>query len=232
MNTTKKYTDEEMLNYIRSFYDAHGRVPKSKECLKKNGLPSPMAFVRRWGSFNQAMVAAGFIPHPMGDMPIPREIALRQFNSLAQKLGRSPLSTDLDGKHDLYLPNYTTYRKYFGTISNVRCEAGLEPVPIRIRGNRYTDDEAILLIRKRASEKSKIPTITDYELASGRGYPSTSALKRYFGSWSEAKKHAFPNGTLVRVRFSFLPVRLYLGLYRLAKRLRLIRVVESHLTKQ
>lgn len=226
----KKYTDEELLNSIRRFRDMHGRLPKYAECRIENDLPSQTAFIHRWGSFNKALFAFGFLPR-LDNVPIPRDIALVQLKLLAEKLKRTPVVCDLSGTHDFYVPSYSVYQKIFGSYRNAIREAGLQPFPIRTSRCYFTNDEAILIIRKLAAEKTGIPTMLDYVRANHPGHPPTSALVKRFGSWKKALKIAFPSGMIVRVPFSFLPVRLYLGLYRLAKRLRLIRAVESHLGK-
>lgn len=54
----KKYTDEELLDYLKKFYEENGRVPKTKDMLIKNGYPSVKVYQYRFGSWNNALKLA------------------------------------------------------------------------------------------------------------------------------------------------------------------------------
>ncbi len=53
-----KYTDEQLLERIKSFYKQFGRIPMKREFNSYRG------FRLRFGSWNNAIIRAGFIPNP------------------------------------------------------------------------------------------------------------------------------------------------------------------------
>ena len=57
-----EYTDEELLSYILLFYKTYKKIPNSKDFYKLSNYPSPTSYRRRFGSWNKAVILAGYIP--------------------------------------------------------------------------------------------------------------------------------------------------------------------------
>lgn len=56
----KKYSDQELIDAIKRFHEEHGRQPYYKDLGNKNGFPSPIIYQIRFGSWSNALEAAGF----------------------------------------------------------------------------------------------------------------------------------------------------------------------------
>ena len=58
-NRGKKYTDDELLNYPKIFYEKNGRVPFQKDFSNSSEYPDYQNYTRRFGSWNNALKLAG-----------------------------------------------------------------------------------------------------------------------------------------------------------------------------
>lgn len=58
-----KRTDEQLLESIVNFYNKNGRVPTVKDCLKNEDMPGANTIIRRFGSWNCAILSAGLTPN-------------------------------------------------------------------------------------------------------------------------------------------------------------------------
>ena len=63
--TVIRYTDEQLLNFIRNFVTEQGRIPfyKEFENIDKNKHPGARTYPRRFRSWNNAIELAGFTPN-------------------------------------------------------------------------------------------------------------------------------------------------------------------------
>lgn len=57
------YTDKEIIESIKKFYEKYGRIPKRRECNKTNGMPTDSAISDHFGNFTNAIIASGFKPN-------------------------------------------------------------------------------------------------------------------------------------------------------------------------
>ena len=55
-----RYTKEELLQLLREFGDELGHAPSSVDVKKNDDLPSPTAYLHRFGDWESALSAAGF----------------------------------------------------------------------------------------------------------------------------------------------------------------------------
>lgn len=61
----KRYTDDELLEYLSIFYQESGKIPTETDC-KRGLIPPSRSYVKRWGSFPAARLAAGIQENPAG----------------------------------------------------------------------------------------------------------------------------------------------------------------------
>jgi hypothetical protein len=60
-----EYTDQDILNYIKQFYDEYGYISQ-KKFKYDDSYPSSSTAARRFGSWNEAVKGAGIEPNKMG----------------------------------------------------------------------------------------------------------------------------------------------------------------------
>ena|SRR3972149_5977618 len=57
------YTDEELLESLRRFKGEEGRIPKQEDFVNNPKYPGFMMIIRRFGSWNNSLRMAGFVPN-------------------------------------------------------------------------------------------------------------------------------------------------------------------------
>jgi Homing endonuclease associated repeat len=62
----ESWTETQIISAFQQFRDYHGRPPRVTECLSRHQLPSPSTIYRRFGSFADAVLAAGMVPDTLG----------------------------------------------------------------------------------------------------------------------------------------------------------------------
>lgn len=54
-----RYSEEQLVEALRDFYQLHNRVPTCTDFKSENNLPNYKAYISRWGSINRARFMAG-----------------------------------------------------------------------------------------------------------------------------------------------------------------------------
>jgi len=121
----KRYTDDEILEQLRSCAAALGRSPTMRDFEAHPGTQvHPQTVIERFGSWNAAKRLAGLMPRRFAT----REELLRCLRDLGEKVGRVPTSKDIDDHRGL-VPSKSLYWHTFGSLSNALREAGYD-VPV------------------------------------------------------------------------------------------------------
>jgi Homing endonuclease associated repeat len=121
----KRYSDDEILDQLRTCAAALGRSPTMREFEAHAGASvHPQTVIERFGSWNAAKRAAGLMPRRFAT----REELLQCLRELGEKVGRIPTSKDIDENRGL-VPSKSLYWHTFGSLSNALREAGFD-VPI------------------------------------------------------------------------------------------------------
>lgn len=55
----KVYTDEELLNYLKGFYEKNKRIPVKRDFINNPEYPGHDTYNKRFGSWNKALILAG-----------------------------------------------------------------------------------------------------------------------------------------------------------------------------
>jgi hypothetical protein len=135
--------------------------------------------IRRFGSWNAALQAAGF------DRPRPRawsdQEIVEVLRSWAAKRGAAPSSSDWDGS-----PNPDVIAGRFGGWNAALAAAGLTPRFVR---REWTEEQLLDGLRRFASDHGRPPRAID-RMGSREQYPSPSLIITRFGSWSRALRAA------------------------------------------
>ena len=196
------YSDEELLKEIRRVADVTG----------SDGAPTVAAFDehsdiagstihRRFGSWNEGVVAAGFDPNPP-EATISADDLRDELHRLREALGHVPLSREMD---EVGAYSRATYQKRFGSWTNalvtlfddIESADGLDPrqagdknatsprdLPERFQ--QHTDEALIEEVR-RLAEYHDPPRVRDVREHSDR---AVKTYYRRFGSWTAALEAA------------------------------------------
>ena len=119
---TPRYTNEDLLDALRSFAAEHeGRPPTAPEADDpETGLPTAATFARRFGSWNAAIAAAGFDPR---DRRRTEEELLDDLREFADETGARPTVSAVRDHPDIAAP--PTYKARFGSWTGALDAAGL-----------------------------------------------------------------------------------------------------------
>lgn len=126
-HSTKRLTDEELLDRIREAAERLGRSPKAREC------EGWLAATRRFGTWNAALAAAG-LPQRT---PFTRDYLLQCLRDKAAELGRTPTLSDLSA--DPSMPGHHSYYRRWPTYRDACKEAGLDTSNLQAASNTYAN---------------------------------------------------------------------------------------------
>ncbi|MGD0591081.1 MAG: hypothetical protein ABSA44_09820 [Bacteroidota bacterium] len=122
----KIYSKEMMIDAILKNYNETGRIPQQEEWNASNRHPCRELIHRSFGSFNNAITAAGLIPRTYW-VSIPKDIMIERLRVFAKKLGRSPCVQEMDCLRPSNVPCRKTYEVTFGGFKKALLAAGLKP---------------------------------------------------------------------------------------------------------
>lgn len=166
------YTKECLAEKIKQRAHELGRPPKNTEMSN----PSGRTYIRAFGTWNEALQAAGYQPDYPRD-GFDRERLIARLKDEADRLGRTPLASEMAN------PRGHIYMREFGTWHKALEAAGLKPEK-STRRKAYTKEELIRKIQERAQELGRAPNYNEVS----RPYYSTYV--KYFGSWEKALAEA------------------------------------------
>jgi hypothetical protein len=178
------YSEEELLNEIHRLAE-DGNPPSANTDLKERGKIAQQTFINHFGSWNEAVRAAGYEPHN----PHTRDELLEEIHRLAD--GNTPPTSaqmKAEGKYST-----GTYHRRFGSWNNAIREAGYEP----IERQNIPENELISEIQ-RLGDTKRPPTLL--EMARGK-FGQTTYLNK-FGSWRAAVRKAGYEDTVTRLEWS------------------------------
>mgnify|MGYP001611476957 CR=1 FL=1 len=172
----KGWTEEEIISTIKKIVSEKGFIPKNKEVTKLGYPGLNRATNRRFGSWTNALVEAGFKPFRKDWT---KRIVLSELKEVYQKLGHSPSMRELKelNKDDLLNAGL----KFLGKYNNFLRAADL---PIVLEMNKWPKQKIISELSKIADELGRTPRRT--ELAAMGRYDLINAAEKNFPSWSQA----------------------------------------------
>jgi hypothetical protein len=176
----KPQTRNHLIERLQDLAARLGHTPSHREVDADDDSPCRVTYVRRFGSWQAALEAAGLPPN-RSSVPYDREMLLDMLRKLADELGRAPVTRELV-EHGL--PCQVTYTAHFGSWEAALAEIGLEP-----RGSRlYERDELLSILLDLTEELGHPPSQT--ELWQREGLPRPTTYRYRFGSWSRALEAA------------------------------------------
>lgn len=113
--------DEVLIEELRRLAQATHRPPKLDE-MRTRGNYAGNTYIEHFGSWNNALRAAGFEPRYKSKQPLSEEELLDDLRELSDYLGHPPTKQEIidHGKH-----SPTTYSRRFGGLEEARLRAGL-----------------------------------------------------------------------------------------------------------
>lgn len=186
--------DELLLELLRDLSEQLSVVPTKRQMDAAEEWPSSQAYVTRFGSWEQAIEAAGIESTDQRTSSRQRrgkrEYSMTELRgylkALADDIEEVPTTKDMDAASEY--PSSTTYTKRFGSWDGALEAAGLE----HSTTTRYTDEELLTHIRELGDEFNRAPTAVEMQKIDGR--PAKSTYINRFSSWEAALDAAFDSG--------------------------------------
>lgn len=174
------YSKDQAIKLLQQKAKQLGRNPTAAETSGEPGFPHYDTFRRLFGSWEEALAAAGLdlVGIDLGDDKL-----LDLLRQKAQQLGRTPKRREVD--YDKTMPSSRLYAKHFGSWQNAVNRAGLQAT--RAKRNDYsglTQEIAIELLQQKANEIGRTPSKADFD--KDPSLPNASVISRRFGGWNEA----------------------------------------------
>jgi hypothetical protein len=176
-----RLTDSDLCEALVSLSDELGQVPTSQD-MNEHGSYSPGTYINRFGSWNDALAAAG-LESPTEQRPISEEALVDGIKNLAKEFGRPPTTTEMNN-HGSYHAH--TYRLRFGSWDAALEAAGAEGTSESADPPNKIDRDALLEeIRALAAaqDDDQPPTTT---MMKKQGQFSVGTYINRFGSWGAA----------------------------------------------
>ncbi len=203
------YTKEMLIDYLKKLEEELGRVPFDADIRERSRLgrgPSATVFYNHFGTFNAALVAAGL---GIGRVrAYSKEALIKQLQSLAIELGRTPTKADVDkANRQGKCTRSSTFARTFGSFE----------IAIEIAGvGTSRMGQLALELKSLADQLGHTPSSAEVVANSraGRG-ASKGTYIRMFGSLNAALQSA---GLTVN-RAPYTPDQLLKELRQIAKEL-------------
>src|SRR6185312_15303675 len=118
----KRYSDEQILEELRSHAARLGRSPTMKEfAADPETHVHPQTVIEHFGTWNAAKRAAGLVPRRFAT----RAELLAVLRALGDELGRMPTARDIDERRG-QMPSKSLYWHTFGSLARALREAGYD----------------------------------------------------------------------------------------------------------
>jgi superfamily II DNA or RNA helicase len=184
------YTREMLVHQLKVLAKALKRTPKQIDVAKastQGKCAGTGAFAKKFGSFSEALIAAGFPPSPTTHR-YTKATVLKALRELAKKLGRVPIQDDVKrASAKGTCPSVSTIANMFGSYTIAVREAGLSVK------RRYGESRESLIkqLQTLAKKLGRIPTYGDIHAASRRMQCASATLFfKEFGGLYAAREAA------------------------------------------
>jgi len=181
-----KIPKSDLLDELRRIADKDGDPPTVAE-MREEGAHWVSTYRNRFGSWNDALAAAGFEPR---STPKPsREELIAALQDLASELDKRPSISNMD-EHGAYRPS--TYRTVFGSWTAALEAAGVDQDRDRGPSGKISEETLIANMQAFADELGHAPTAQEMNV---EGPHSKATYQKRFGLWSEAVETALADWT-------------------------------------
>lgn len=167
-----EYTDEDLLDGLRTLGEVVGGRPTVADLGERDDLPTYGTYRRRFGSWGEALEAAGFETGSVS-----KADCIEMLQDLAADLGRTPTHEDVNEREDL--PHVWTFQDRFGSWSAALKAAGFGSNP----GTPIDDETLLDELESLTRELGRVPSGRDMD---EHGAFSENVYLRHFGAWDDA----------------------------------------------
>ncbi|MHB9288155.1 homing endonuclease associated repeat-containing protein [Halobacteriales archaeon Cl-PHB] len=164
-------SDDDLLDELRSLAEELGEPPTSRD-VREQGTHSLGTYRRRFGSWNQALEAAGLEPHR--NTGIDDEDIVDEIQRLTDELDRRPTVSDM---LDVGKYSQTAVTNRFGNWNEALEVAGFEP---RDSPTNVSEAELLEEVQRLADELGRPPRVADVR---EQGTYRYEAYLEEFDSW-------------------------------------------------
>jgi len=175
------YSDEEIIGHIQRLADG-SEPPTAHEFDSDREAPTHRTARHHFGSWGEAVKAAGFEPRGVGHPKVGAEEVVEHIQRLAND-GEPPTVQEFNS--DREAPSHATAAERFGSWAEAVEAAGYQPLP---GGRPVTADEEIIEHIQRLADGGEPPTAPEFD--SDPQAPCRSTVRNHFGRWSKALKAA------------------------------------------
>ena len=165
---------DDLLDALSDLADALGVTPTRSQ-MDESGRYSHRPYYTEFGSWNDALRAAGFEPNH--ETTVTDEALLEELRRLANKMDGTPRLEDM-ADHGAFDPS--TYYRDFGSWPDAKAAAGLDPATTTNR--RIPDDELVGDLRRLKAELGRTPRQIDVK---EYGEYSPRPYYRRWDSWDD-----------------------------------------------
>lgn len=190
--STRKMTDEELLQILRDYNDNVG-FPTQRKFLARNGLPSSVTYFNRFGSFSKAIELAGIeIPEErkkdFGRVKLSDDELLSDLKKFVEEILEVQLFLPTSEQiwDCPYIQSNTTYFDRFGTLENAFRLIGYNKDEFN---NKRLEEDMLKKYKELYDILGRVPSSKDlnkYSLNNSYYY-SASSYVSHFGSISNTK---------------------------------------------
>lgn len=171
---------DELLTKLEALADELGKTPTTTELRDADDMPSIHWYKKEFGSWNDAVRAAGLEPNTAPAREMDDEELLDQLREFAEELGRTPRAHELSDADQM--PSSVTYQNRFGSWNEALLEAGLQPAsPSK---QRLSNNELLDRLQDLAEELGEVPGQKDVNEADD--LPQATTYRERFGSFEDA----------------------------------------------
>ena len=172
-------SEDELCAELRRVADKH-RSPPPLNTIREHGSYSGDTYLRRFGSWEAALEAAGFEDtqvqpkeQPQRSTQVSTDDLIADLHRLRDELGERPTATDVveAGAHGL-----ATYQRRFGSWTDALDAAGFNP------DDGPSDDDLLADLDRLHEQLDKVPSLLD---VAEEGQYSRSIYESRFGSWTD-----------------------------------------------
>ncbi|AUX09314.1 hypothetical protein AArcSl_1685 [Halalkaliarchaeum desulfuricum] len=157
--------------------------PPTLAQLREHGEYSATTYYDRFGSWNNALEAAGYASRDP-DSKIPVDDLLEELQRLADELGEPPSAAQMNEHGDYWA---STYRDRFGSWNEALAKAGFGPGE---RRDAQISEQDLLDELRRLGDASDEPAPPTFEMMDESGRYGARTYIRHFGSWNKAVQEA------------------------------------------
>lgn len=180
---SNKYTNQELLKILYGVYCEQGQV-KYTDFKANYGLPSGATYIKRFGSWNNAMKLANIPINQKKIRGYSEEILINKFKEIVDFLGRIPTFNEVT--NDKNFVSAGTVINYFDTYDNLVLACGFKHNTTN--NGKYKKNFLISEIQRFVEEFKRVPVQSDFEKL--EGYPSRKTFTNHFGSFNKVIKLA------------------------------------------